>query len=192
MRDDSRWDDRVKELWSRKEIYEAALRYCRGCDRCDKELIRSAFHEDGFDDHGQFKGSPTEFADWADNLHRNLCTNTAHCVLNHLVEFEPNDPNIAYAETYVIACLRTHKTDIVAMGRYMDRFECRNGCWRIAHRTTLLDWQRVDPIGSSPTMTMDIVAGLRSRADLTYSLFPSTRSSETPPNVYDSVTGQGD
>jgi hypothetical protein len=165
----------VRQLWARQQIHDALMRYSRGCDRCDKDLIRSAYHPDGHDDHGMFKGSPADFADWADNFHQTICTGTAHCILNHLVEFDANDENIAYGECYVLGWLRTKETDILGMGRYLDRFECRDGDWRIAHRTTLLDWQRIDPISSIPTMTLDILAGQRSRSDPSYQILPSGR-----------------
>src|SRR3546814_19209297 len=32
--------------------------------------------------------------------------------------------------------------DILIGGRYIDRFERRDGVWRIAHRTGLLDWRQ--------------------------------------------------
>jgi hypothetical protein len=32
-------------------------------------------------------------------------------------------------------------------GRYIDRFECRNGDWRIGHRSLRNDWSSVEPMG---------------------------------------------
>ena len=37
-------------------IRQAALRYCRGVDRLDAELMRSAYQDDATDDHGVFAG----------------------------------------------------------------------------------------------------------------------------------------
>ena len=43
--------------------------YCRGVDRCDEDLIRSAFHDDSYDDHGYWKGPGHELAPFlADRL----------------------------------------------------------------------------------------------------------------------------
>lgn len=36
--------------------------------------------------------------------------------------------------------------DIVAGGRYLDRFECIDGVWAIRHRQSVVDWNRVDPV----------------------------------------------
>ena len=41
-------------------IRQAALRYCRGVDRLDAELMRSAYHDDATDDHGVFVGSAAD------------------------------------------------------------------------------------------------------------------------------------
>jgi len=37
-------------------IRQAALRYCRGVDRLDPELMLSAYHDGATDDHGIFSG----------------------------------------------------------------------------------------------------------------------------------------
>jgi hypothetical protein len=39
-------------------------------------------------------------------------------------------------------------------GRYLDRFECRDGEWRIADRKVVLDWTRAD-VGGDPWMAAD-------------------------------------
>ena len=36
-------------------------------------------------------------------------------------------------------------------GRYVDRFERRDGRWRIAERTFVLDWMRTRPCGTTAT-----------------------------------------
>ena len=35
--------------------------------------------------------------------------------------------------------------DYFVGGRYVDRFECREGDWKIAIRTGLTDWMRLEP-----------------------------------------------
>ena len=48
---------------SREAIREAAMRYSRGVDRLDAELMKSAYWPDATDDHGRFVGNGWEFAD---------------------------------------------------------------------------------------------------------------------------------
>jgi SnoaL-like domain len=42
---------KVRELTDRAEIHECMMRYARGMDRRDREVLRSAYHDGAFDDH---------------------------------------------------------------------------------------------------------------------------------------------
>jgi hypothetical protein len=45
-------NEEVRVMRDKQSIYEVLVRYCRGVDRCDEDLIRSTFHDDSYDDHG--------------------------------------------------------------------------------------------------------------------------------------------
>ncbi|GBD14763.1 hypothetical protein HRbin25_00645 [bacterium HR25] len=159
----------LQELLDRQAIYDCLVRYCRGIDRCDAELVRSVYHPDAYDDHGPFfRGSGYEFADKVVGmLQRYKCT--THFIGNHRVEL---DGDVAYAETYVIAYHRFQRRDgreydFVFAGRYIDRFERRDGEWKIAHRVVTHDWNRIDPVGETWD-PRDMTPGLRSREDAVY------------------------
>ena len=47
-------DPRLSRLLDRNEIEEVVLRYCRGIDRRDFDLVRSCYHPDATDRHGSF------------------------------------------------------------------------------------------------------------------------------------------
>ena len=66
-------------------IRQAVLRYCRGVDRLDAELMFSAYHEDATDDHGVYVGSARGLCDRVVASHRRYDA-TMHCVLNHAIE----------------------------------------------------------------------------------------------------------
>src|SRR5208283_1897601 len=51
----------LRELLDKQQIYEVALRYCRGLDRMDFELVRSCYHPDGIDHHTGFSGLRDEW-----------------------------------------------------------------------------------------------------------------------------------
>lgn len=55
----------IDVLLAKQAIAELVCRIARGVDRRDPELIRSAFHEDGTDDHGAYRGPAAGFAEWA-------------------------------------------------------------------------------------------------------------------------------
>ena len=63
------FEQKVQELWDREQIRQCLVRYCRGVDRFDRDLILSAFHPDCLDEHGKFVGTPEEFVDWALGQH---------------------------------------------------------------------------------------------------------------------------
>ena len=44
-------------LRDRHEIQECLFRYVRGVDRRNWDLVRSAYHPDAYDDHGNYKGN---------------------------------------------------------------------------------------------------------------------------------------
>ena len=69
MQDNNHLKQRLQHLLDRQEIYDCLVRYCRGVDRLDSELILSAYHPDAIDDHGMFVGSPQEFANFFINFH---------------------------------------------------------------------------------------------------------------------------
>jgi hypothetical protein len=135
----------------RRRLYE----YCRGVDRCDSALIASVYHVDGTDDHGSFVGLGSEFA--VHVVRRMLESHDAsmHTLGNILIDFVDDGTgpvDVAHVEAYVHAEHRRHDDDGAFLerfaGRYVDRFERRDGVWRIAHRTLLHEWdarERVTP-----------------------------------------------
>lgn len=129
---------RLATLLSRQEIYDCLLRFARGVDRLDRELFLSAFHPDAEIAAGPFVGDPEALADWAFALHRREQEATLHYLLNHACEIEGEQ---AHAETYYLFVGRLPGGDNwLAGGRYLDRFERRQGEWRIATRVNLVEF----------------------------------------------------
>ena len=79
------------------------LRYCRGVDRLDAELMFSAYHEDATDDHGVYVRSARGLCDRVVESHRRYDA-TMHCVLNHAIEVV--DERHATGEVYNVTYLR--------------------------------------------------------------------------------------
>ena len=130
-----------------REIRNLLYRYCRGVDRIDLELVRSCYWPDAIDDHGSFRGSVDEFLDWiATLLPRNDVT--THSLSNILIEGHPTDPDVARVESYGIAEHQTvdgpDANNVTIAFRYLDRFERRDGQWRIADRFCTTEWVRIN------------------------------------------------
>lgn len=158
----------MQTLLDKQEIHEALMRYCRGIDRCDADLLHSAYHPDATDDHGLFKGKAADFIPWAlKSLVRD--EGTSHYIANELIEL---DGDVAHCESYFFAIHRRQakdgtKEDLIFQGRYVDRFERRQGLWKIANRQVVYDRSRIDKIEKVFT-TEQYVCGKRTREDLVY------------------------
>ena len=47
----------LQRLIDKDEIRDVMARYCRGVDRADWDLVRSTYHTDAYDDHGDYRGN---------------------------------------------------------------------------------------------------------------------------------------
>jgi ketosteroid isomerase-like protein len=132
----------VRMLADRQAIRDCLATYCRGVDRLDRELLISVYHDDAVDDHGVFVGSREEFADWALAHHARHQNATQHIITNHTCEL---DGDVAHTETYwMMAAMNKQGAPLnLSGGRYIDRFERRNGRWAIALRKCLGEWRGI-------------------------------------------------
>jgi ketosteroid isomerase-like protein len=151
----------LRQMLDRERLYELVTRYCRAIDRADEELLLSCYHPDATQDHGAYKG---EIPGLVTHL-RGRALDPAKGALQHVVSncrFEL-DGDVAHGETY----LRTVMTDaeggqLLSFGRYVDRFERREGEWRIAHRQVIIDVPRAG------MDTTPFVQAYRDRRDPSY------------------------
>lgn len=139
--------DGLERLIDRVEIEEVLNRYCRGVDRADVDELAGVYHTDGTDDHGTFSGLGSDFAAWACRGGVRFWTASHHSVHNVIVDWVDGDT--ADVESYVLA-FNQRTADVarrdggagrveVFAGRYLDRFERRDGVWLIAHRQAIRD-----------------------------------------------------
>lgn len=133
----------IDDMQNRSAIWQCLLRYARGVDRFDRELILSAFHSDAIDDHGKFVGGPEQFVEWAIGQHTKAHLGHLHNLFNHTCDL---DGDVAHTETYFMfaAMNREGVPLILNGGRYLDRLEKRAGEWRIAYRTCIREWGLMD------------------------------------------------
>jgi hypothetical protein len=145
---------KLQALLDKEEIREILYRYCRACDRADRALLESCYHPGAIEDHGAFFGEAAEFAvNLVGNAAR-LYQRMGHMVSTINIEL---DGDVAHSEAYVcaggplVARAADGGTQVrVIYGRYIDRFEKRDGEWRIAQRIVVKDWTDVrtvhDPV----------------------------------------------
>jgi hypothetical protein len=159
---------RFEELLAKQEVRDVIHRYCRGVDRMDEALVRSCYHPDATDEHGSFSGGVDDYIAWAWKLLARY-DSTMHYVANVLVEPEGD---VARAESYGIAFHQTQggppEHNLVTGFRFIDRFECRDGTWRIATRVATTEWvRRLLPEADWPIVET-LRRGARDRSDPVY------------------------
>jgi hypothetical protein len=164
--------DGLAELLAERDIRAVVLRYARGIDRLDLELVRSCYWPEATDVHGPFTGTRDEFVDWVGPLLQRQ-TMTMHHLANVLIDLSGD---VAAVETYGVAYHAGGKAgdlrwNYAAGFRYVDRFERRDGEWRIADRVTVVEW--VTPWDKDVERTA--VFGDRSRRDTTDPVYAALR-----------------
>lgn len=167
----------ISRLADRAEIYDVMCRYARGIDRGDIDLIRAAYHSDAYDDHVHYKGDIEGFIAVTARRMEGV-DNSMHLLGNCLIEFASSE--LALVETYFASRrLRAPVGDEGAglapgdaicrqqWGRYLDRFERRNGEWRIAKRVVVVD-ARFTSVAMAGARNGPLTRGTRDRSDPYY------------------------
>jgi hypothetical protein len=134
-------DNRFAAFIDENEIRRVLHNCCRGIDRLDLALVRDCYWPEATDRHGTFSGSRDEFLAWVEPLLRRH-TMTMHHLGNITIDL---GGDTAYAETYAVAYHSGEpaadiRSNYAAGFRYVDAFERREGCWRIAERVTAIEW----------------------------------------------------
>lgn len=155
---------------AKDEITDALLRYTRGIDRLDGDLVHSAFHPGAMCvDYGAEPMTIEDFVTYAIPRLGQAYSATQHRVSNIAIEFDEGHSR-AVCEAYVLA-FHVQQTSAAPKlhtfnGRYVDRFERRSGGWKIATRTLRVDWSRIETLDE--TMGGTWVESGRDRRDVVY------------------------
>jgi len=172
----------LESLIAKQDIQEALVRYARGVDRADGELLKSAYHSDAIEEHGNtYTGLAHAYVDGAIERLSKLKHPMGHYLCNMHIDLDL-DAGLAFVETYALTFARFDNkagepNDTLTGARIVDRFECRNGAWKIAHRKIAFDWNHDVPSNETwclgmfkpdaPGMNM----GQRGTGDLSYQRF---------------------
>lgn len=162
----------LETLAAKEQIRNRIIGYCRGIDRRDRDLIRSTYHDDSVEDHGdKYRGGPDGFVEWVlihlvqmggsmhalHQIHIDLDGDVAHtesyCTARHILPGEADEPEIL--ETLGV--------------RYIDRFENRpEAGWRVARRMVVLESHSQEPLLPRSDWRTGFVKPSRSGADPSY------------------------
>jgi len=163
-------DATLERLAAESEIGTLLRRYARGIDRFDVELVRSCYHPDAIDEHGSYSGGVDGFCDWLDEALARF-ESIMHFTGPPLIEL---DGDVAWVESYCLSLARLAAADgepprdRQQIIRYCDRFERRQGAWKIAHRVTVWGPSRIDPVLAQEALSDAYHRDRRDRTDFAY------------------------
>lgn len=150
-------DHKIAELAAKDAIRQTMALYARSVDRRDWEGMKATYHDDAYDDHGDYKGDVEGLIAWVAERHATV-EQSMHFLGNQHIEMLGE--NLAMVETYCVVNQRygPEAIDTVKLWlgdgydlgpedrvsadlycRYVDRFECRGGDWRIARRVLVME-----------------------------------------------------
>jgi len=156
----------IQELLDKQAIRELVARISRGVDRGDVELLASCYHPDAKEERdGHIREGlniATEIVESTDKSMRSTC----HILAQQLIEVRGDK---AVSETYatgrhVFKDGRLSHTVV----RYADRFEKRNGEWKVIYRLAVAESRETLP---APDAAAFASLARRDKSDPTYALF---------------------
>lgn len=142
-------ETRLAALLVKDRLHELEVAYCRGFDRRDLTLLKSIYFDDALEDHGDaWRGTGHEWAEFALGSNTRLFEITAHYVLN---EWYLVHGLKAQGETHRISYHReAGGRELTAAARTLNRYECRNGVWKIVWRSVTRDWVKEGTVHARP------------------------------------------
>ncbi|MGW3682438.1 nuclear transport factor 2 family protein [Streptomyces prasinus] len=136
----------LRELKVKDRLHDLEVAYCRGIDRRDAQLLRSIYFEDAFVRLGDMKeGGVDEWVDWIIDEFKPRFENTTHYLLN---EWYKVDGKTAEGETHRLSYHRfgDPARELIAASRTFNRYEERDGVWKITFREVIRDWIHERPV----------------------------------------------
>jgi SnoaL-like domain len=171
----------VQELLDEYALRKLVHGYCRAVDRGDLDTVRDLYHPDAEDSHGSFSSGAVEvFLSTLAQTRPYIRSMQHHVTTTNFAI----SGDIAEGEVYSIA---THsfaasggETEVVVGGRYLDKYEKRDGVWKFTTRSIVTDWAHVhDPstVDVSHPITRDTPRGSPGPDDPSHEFFSLLRTS---------------
>lgn len=141
--------DRIERLLDKQEIYELLCRYCRARDRYDLPGMLDCFHDEATGLLVGFKGvsdGPIITYHQSEIETFKTFAGCQHYITNFLCDVKGD---AAMAETYLLSFGWGMPTpeglvNLTLSNRYIDRFERRDGEWKIIRREFYRNFMRKD------------------------------------------------
>jgi hypothetical protein len=146
-------------------IREILALHCRGVDRAEEAALKACYWADATVKYGL---EPAPALAFCAGLVTAIAAfaQTHHQIGNILIVFDEGEvPVGASVEAYVTAFhyrAGTPDSELVYIGRYLDRFEKRGDCWKISRRLPVMSWSQNQPAshdGAHPALAALTRAG---------------------------------
>ena len=107
--------------------------------------LHSVFWDNAYCEYGFINGDAASFIEFAVGALKDHTSNQ-HMIGNTLIDVEGDE---AFGEVYFHAYHKVKSEagfdDLIVAGRYLDRYERRDGVWKMAYRSERVDWSRTTP-----------------------------------------------
>jgi len=160
----------LDELLAERSIARIIHQYAHAADRGDAAMMEGCFWPDATLDIGIFSGSAHAFLEGFRAAQSDPSRVSRHQLGNILIEVDLAEHE-ARAETYCVGGSRVRDnsgvlTERMAYVRYVDRFEERNGEWRIHRRVVAFDWATAVPVTGDGPLQPGYITGKRGPDDI--------------------------
>lgn len=154
----------VDEMVARESLRHLVAAYGHAIDRRDWSLLRTLYHDDGVDDHTPYYCGPVDgYIAWLPSMMASWRA-TMHAAMSCLFAVDG-----AHAQGEITARAWHLTTDgarqFVAWGRYADHYAKRDGVWRFAKRSFILDFAEDLPVANGDDFGSEGVGTGRAGAD---------------------------
>lgn len=172
----------LRELQAKEAIRDRLTRYLRGIDRNDGELLQETFWPDALVDHGHSRFRGDSIGKIFPSTSTHATHRQVHYLMNLLIEIHGDE---AISEAQALYCAETERNDVAYLisrsVRYIDRWDKRDGQWRVFHRTVAENWNKLEPIVERFPNPEGMILAQPDRSDISYQLFDLARKGERPP-----------
>lgn len=159
--------EKLRWLVDRAEIEDVLHAYTRGFDRQDEDCLKACFWPEATYRLATIDGPASDVIGRGLAMARKL-QGSAHHMTNILITLN-GDAAISDASWFAHHAPRDGD-DVFMHGRYVDRFEKRDGAWRILRRIAMLDYRTSVPRAAAATFPPGHQASGRMPDDPVYQL----------------------
>lgn len=162
-------NDKIQDMLDRNDLLELVNRYARGLDRCDVDALHDVFFDDAQVDMISHAGSARDFVVITLEALRENAVMSSHLTSNSIFEIEGDR---AIGESYLISwsVMKADGQPVPAthIGRYLDRFERRDGVWKFIYRKVIIDLSLLSKISDGINFELPDAESHRHPADAVY------------------------